>query len=111
MICSVCQQDNDALTHLCSRCGVRMDRRVPPQLVLESLFTRERIWGITVVSLFFPLMLRAGGVWWRGGQEAGPEARKAPVKVGFPLVFCLMPSLFIFILGPIIVNLIGFLSD
>jgi len=63
MICSVCQQDNDALTFLCSRCGVRMDRRVPPQLVLESLFTREIIWGITVGSLVLPLMLLAGGLW------------------------------------------------
>ena len=63
MICSVCQQDNDALTFLCSRCGVRMDRRVPPQLVLESLFTREIFWGITVGSLVLPLMLLAGGLW------------------------------------------------
>ena len=43
-------------------------------------------------------------------QLAAQEARKAPVKMVFPLVFCLMPSLFIFILGPIVVNLIGFLS-
>ncbi len=63
MICSVCQQDNDAGTFLCSRCGVRMDRRVPPQLVFESFFTREIIWGITVGSLILPLMLLAGGSW------------------------------------------------
>ena len=63
MICSVCQQDNDAGTFLCSRCGVRLDRRMPPQLVLESFFTREIVWGITVGSLILPLMVLAGGFW------------------------------------------------
>ena len=63
MICSLCQQDNDAGIDLCSRCGVRMDRRMPPQLVLVSLFTREIVWGITVGSLVVPLMLLAVGFW------------------------------------------------
>lgn len=47
----------------------------------------------------------------RRRQQAEQEARRAPVKMVFPLVFCMMPSLFIFILGPIIVNLVGYLSD
>ena len=44
-------------------------------------------------------------------QQAEQEARRAPVKMVFPLVFCLMPSLFIFILGPIVVNLMTYLSS
>lgn len=47
----------------------------------------------------------------RRRQRAEQEARKVAVKMVFPLVFCLMPCLFIFILGPIVINLIGYFSS
>jgi tight adherence protein C len=46
----------------------------------------------------------------RQRQRIEQEARKAPVRMVFPLVFCLMPSLFIFILGPIIVSILEFIT-
>ena len=39
-----------------------MNRNLPPQLVLESLFTNEFIWGINVGGLAVPLVLLASGV-------------------------------------------------
>jgi tight adherence protein C len=47
----------------------------------------------------------------RRRQRAEQDARRVPVKMVFPLVICLMPSLFIFILGPIVVNVANYLSD
>ena len=62
MICSACQQDNEPGTQLCIRCDVHMERNLPPQLVLESFFTNEFIWGINVGGLAVPLVLLASGV-------------------------------------------------
>ena len=39
-----------------------MDRNLPPQLVLESLFTNEFNWGINIGGLAVPLVLLASGV-------------------------------------------------
>jgi tight adherence protein C len=46
----------------------------------------------------------------RRRQRAEQDARRASVRMVFPLVICLMPSLFLFILGPIFVSVYEFLS-
>ena len=45
-----------------------------------------------------------------GADAAEQDARRASVRMVFPLVICLMPSLFLFILGPIFVSVYDFLS-
>ncbi len=63
VICSACQQENEAGYQRCSRCGAAADRSIPTLLVLGTFFTREIIWGITLSGLALPLMLLLSGFW------------------------------------------------
>src|SRR5574341_1524290 len=47
----------------------------------------------------------------RRRQRAEEMARRAPVKMVFPLVLFLMPTFFIVTIGPIIVHFLNFLND
>jgi tight adherence protein C len=62
-------------------------------------------------SLGRVLRAQAAGLRVRRRQRAEEIARKAPVKMVFPLVLCLMPAFFIVVLGPIFVRLVNYLSE
>ena len=63
MICSACQQENEAGFQICRKCGAAADRRMPTQLVLGTFFTRQIFWGITLSGLVLPLLLLISGFW------------------------------------------------
>lgn len=56
------------------------------------------------------LRVQAGEMRLRRRQRAEEQAQKVTVKILFPLIFCLLPVMFIVILTPAVLDIIGTLS-
>jgi tight adherence protein C len=86
----------DALTGLDTRTGVKEVRSFVLALKQADVF------GVSIGSI---LRNQAADMRVRRHQLAQEEAQKAPVKMLFPMVFCIMPALFVITAGPAFLNI------
>ncbi|MFH5878346.1 type II secretion system F family protein [Arthrobacter sp. NA-172] len=74
---------------------------VPDLRSFVSAIVQADIYGIAIANV---LRSQAKQMRIKRRQRAEEQAMKLPVKVLFPLMFCIMPALFIVIIGPAIIK-------
>jgi tight adherence protein C len=82
---------SDAMRALADRTDVGDLRGFVTAMVQADAF------GIPIANV---LRIQAREMRIRRSQRAEESAQKVPVKILFPLIFCILPALFIVILGP-----------
>ena len=87
---------SDALRALAARTDVD-DLRI----FLNSMIQAEKL-GIPIADV---LRVQAAEIRLKKSQRTEEQAMKLPVKLVFPLLLCIMPLLFIVILGPAAINI------
>jgi len=108
---------SDELAHTLREVGVGRPRREALEAMAERIGVREVTTFLHAVvqteqlgtSLGRTLRAQGTSIRTRRRQKAEELARKAPVKMVFPLVLCIMPSFFIVTIGPTFVRLISYL--
>ncbi len=74
------------------------DRSTVPELKSFVLaMVQADVFGISIAKV---LQVQAHEMRLKRRQRAEEQAQKLPVKIVFPLIFCIFPSLFIVLLGP-----------
>jgi tight adherence protein C len=87
----------EALHNLADRCGVEDLKKLVAVLVQTDRFGTSIAQTLRGHADYMRTMAR---------QRAEEQAAKLPVKLVFPIFFCVLPSLFVVTLGPVITQLI-----
>jgi tight adherence protein C len=88
----------DALRALASRTDVEELRIFVGAMVQADSF------GIPIASV---LRVQSKEMRVKRSQRAEEKAQQVPVKILFPLIFCIMPALFVVVLGPAAIKIAG----
>jgi tight adherence protein C len=87
---------NEAMRNLAARCDVQELSTFVLAMVQADVF------GVSVANV---LRIQAGEMRVKRRQLAEERAMKVPIKVLFPVLFCIFPVLFVVILGPAIMRI------
>jgi tight adherence protein C len=87
---------NEAMRNLAARCDVQELSTFVLAMVQADVF------GVSVANV---LRIQAGEMRVKRRQLAEERAMKVPIKVLFPVLFCIFPALFVVILGPAIMRI------
>ena len=71
------------------------------RIFLNSMVQAEKL-GIPIADV---LRVQAAEMRLKRSQRIEEQAMKLPVKIIFPLILCIMPAMFIVILGPAVINI------
>ena len=71
------------------------------RVFLNSMVQAEKL-GIPIADV---LRVQASEIRLKKSQRTEEQAMKLPVKLVFPLILCIMPALFVVILGPAVINI------
>ncbi|MEW5767148.1 MAG: type II secretion system F family protein [bacterium] len=91
----------DALKDASKRCGVD-----DLEMFINAIVQAEQL-GIAIANV---LRIQAGQMRTRRRQKIEELAMKAPLKMLFPMVFFIFPTIFIVVLGPVVLKVITELS-
>ncbi len=92
----------DALRHLVRRCGDTPDLRALVSHIIQS----ERLGS----SLTDTLRIYSQSLRFKRTQDTKELIQTLPLKLTFPLVFCILPALFVIILGPSVIRMFEVLT-
>jgi tight adherence protein C len=98
---AVGQPRRDAYLALADRTGVTDLRRFIRAVVQADAY------GVSIADV---LRTQAQEMRLKRRQRAEEKAMQIPVKVIFPLILCILPTLFIVLLGPAVLSIIGIFS-
>jgi tight adherence protein C len=98
---AVGQPRRDAYLALADRTGVTDLRRFIRAVVQADAY------GVSIADV---LRTQAQEMRLKRRQRAEEKAMQIPVKVIFPLILCILPTLFIVLLGPAVLDIVGVFS-